>query len=181
MILRRKVGGPRVEEAGLVYPCIPWRRHRGRHHSWGSGGGGGGAAAVDGLGIAALGAGGVLASMSRASMMKRTVGAGRVFLGESGGGVAESIAVGALGVAISLRRFLDFEPLGEEQYGWEEDGNVIGVDGDNHRSSLLGEPNSAALVKVPDRADLDRLRVEDGVLDESEQLFVVVPEDVCWD
>jgi len=74
-------------------------------------GGGGGAATGDSLGVAALGAGGVLASMSRARMMKRTVGAGGVFLGVSGRGVSEIIAVGALGVAVSFRRFLDLEPL----------------------------------------------------------------------
>jgi len=74
-------------------------------------GGGGGAATGDGLGVAAIGAGGVLASMSRASMMKCTVGAGGVFLGASGKGMAKSIAVGPLGVLVSLRRFLDFEPL----------------------------------------------------------------------
>jgi len=44
-------------------------------------------------------------------MMKRTVGAGGVLLGASGSGVSESIAGGALGVAVSLRRFLDLEPL----------------------------------------------------------------------
>jgi len=42
-------------------------------------------------------------------MMKRTVGAGGVFLAASGSGVSESIAVGALGVALSLGRFLDLE------------------------------------------------------------------------
>ena len=52
---------------------------------------GGGAAAGDGLGVAALGALGVLASVSRSSMMKRTVWAGGVFLGASGRGVSESI------------------------------------------------------------------------------------------
>ena len=74
-------------------------------------GGEGGAAAGDGLGIAALGACGVLASLSRASMMKHTEGAGGVFLGASGMGMSESIVVGALGVAVSLRCFLDLEPL----------------------------------------------------------------------
>jgi len=74
-------------------------------------GGGGGAAAGDGLGVAALGACGVLASVSGASMMKRTVGTGGVFLGASGRGVSKPIAVGALGVAVSLRRFLDLELL----------------------------------------------------------------------
>ena len=37
------------------------------------------------------------------------------------------IAVGALGIAVSLRHFLDFEPLSEEEEGWEEDGNVVGL------------------------------------------------------
>jgi len=44
----------------------------------------------------------------------------------------------ALGVAVSLRLFLDFEPLAEEEEGGEEDGNVVGVNGDNHQSGLLG-------------------------------------------
>ena len=72
---------------------------------------GGGTAAGQGLGVAALGAGGVLASVGRTSMMKRTVGAGGVFQGASGRGVSESVGVCALGVAVTLRRFLDFEPL----------------------------------------------------------------------
>jgi len=41
-------------------------------------------------------------------MMKRTVRAGGLFLGESGRGVSKSIAVGTRGVAVSLGRFLDF-------------------------------------------------------------------------
>jgi len=41
--------------------------------------------------------------------MKRTVQAGGVFLGASGIGVSESIAVGALGIAVGLRGLLDFE------------------------------------------------------------------------
>jgi len=77
----------------------------------GAKGGRGGAATGDGLGVAALGACGVLIYVSRARMMKRTVGAGGVFLGASGRGVSESVTVGALGIAVSLRRFLDFEPL----------------------------------------------------------------------
>ena len=34
-----------------------------------------------------------------------------MFLGASGMGVSKTVAVEALGVAVSLRRFLDFEPL----------------------------------------------------------------------
>ena len=70
-----------------------------------------GAAAIDYLGVAALGACGVLASVSRASMMKRTRGAGGVFLSASGKGVSELIAVGALGLAVRLWCFLNLEPL----------------------------------------------------------------------
>jgi len=58
--------------------------------------------------------------------------------------------------------------------GWKGDGNVIGVDGHNHRSGLLGPPSSLVLVKVPGRTDLDFLRLVDGVFDESEEVFVVV-------
>ena len=81
-------------------------------------------------------------------MVKCTVGAGGVLLGASGMGVSKMIAVGALGVSVSLGRFLDLEPFGEEEEGREEDGNVVGVNGDNHRSGLLVEPNSSALVKI---------------------------------
>jgi len=72
---------------------------------WGSGG----AAARNCLGVATLGAGGILASVSRASIMKRTVWAGGVFLGASGRGVSKVVAVVTLGVVVSLRRLLDLE------------------------------------------------------------------------
>ena len=78
---------------------------------WGQWGGGGWAPAVDSLGVAALGAGGVLPSVSRASMMKRTVWGGGVFLGALGRGVSKSVAVGILGVAVSLRCLFDLEAL----------------------------------------------------------------------
>jgi len=106
--------------------------------------------------------------------MKRTKGAGGVFLGASGIGVSESVAVGALGVAVGLRSLLDFETPQEEEEGWGKDGNVVGVNGDNHRSGLLGKPSSSVLVKVPGRANRDRLCIVDGILDESEEFFVVL-------
>ena len=140
-----------------------------------------GAAVGDGLGVAAFGAGGVLASVGPTSMMKRTIRAGGVLLGASGMGVSESITIGALGVAVSLGRFRDLEPLVEEEEGGEEDGKVVGVNGDDHRSGLLGEPNSSALVKVAGRANLDRVPVEDRGFVESDLLFVVVWEDVGRD
>jgi len=74
-------------------------------------GAGGEASAGDSLGVTALGVCGVLAFVSRASMMKRTVGTGGMFLGASGRGVSKPIAVGALGVAVSLPCLLDLEPL----------------------------------------------------------------------
>jgi len=42
-------------------------------------------------------------------MMKRTVGAGGVFLGALVRGVSKSVAVGALCVVVSLRAYLDLE------------------------------------------------------------------------
>ena len=113
--------------------------------------------------------------------MKCAIGASWVLLGASGMGMSETVAVEALGVAVSLSCFLDFEPLGEEEEGGEEDGNVVRVNGDNHRSGLLGEPSSSVLVKVPGRANHDRLAIVDGVFDEGKELFVVVKEDVGRD
>jgi len=107
-------------------------------------------------------------------MMKRTIGAGGVFLGASGIGVSKSIAVGALRVAVGLCSLFDFETPREEEEGWGKDGNVVGVNGDNHQSGLLGKPSSLVLVKIPGRADHDRLCIVDGVLDEGKELFVVL-------
>jgi len=44
-------------------------------------------------------------------MVKWAIGTSWVLLGASGMGVSEKIAVDTLGVAVSLRRFLEFEPL----------------------------------------------------------------------
>ena len=74
-------------------------------------GGGSGAATRDGPGVASFGAGGVLASMCRTSMVKRTEGARGVCLLAALGGVAETVAVVALGVAIGVDGFLNLEPF----------------------------------------------------------------------
>jgi len=87
---------PARAEEGIVVVTAVWAM-----------GGGGGATGRGGFGVAGLVAGGVLASISRASMRMRPVGAGGVLLGVSGIGVSESVAVGALDVAVSLTRFLD--------------------------------------------------------------------------
>ena len=78
------------------------------------------------------------------------------------GGVAEAVAVVALGVPVDVDGLLNLEPFREEEEEWEEFLYVVGVDGDNHRSRLFGYSNSSVLVKVPGRTDLDRFRVEDG-------------------
>ena len=95
-------------------------------------GGGGRTAARDGPGVASLGAGGVLASMCQTSMVKRTKGARGVGLFATLGGVAETVAVVALGVSVGVDGFLNLEPLGEEEEEWEEFLYVVGVDGHNH-------------------------------------------------
>jgi len=48
-------------------------------------------------------------------MIKSTVQGGGVFLGASGMGGSESVAVSALGVAVRLCRLLDFETPREEE------------------------------------------------------------------
>ena len=136
-------------------------------------GGGGGAAARDGLWVAALGACGVSESLSPASMSKCIVRTGGVFLYASGTGWSKPIAVSALGVAVSLRHFLDLERLREEKDAREEDGNVVGVDGENHRSGQPGPPGSSVLVKVPGRAALEFLSIVDPAFDQYVELFVV--------
>jgi len=46
---------------------------------------------------------------------------------------------------------------------------------------LIGKPSGSVCVKVPGRANRDRLGIVDGVFDEGRVLFVVVREDVGWD
>ena len=65
-------------------------------------------------------------------MLKRTEGARRVGLFAALGGVAEAVAVIALGVSVGVDGFRNLELLREEEEGREESLNVVGVDGDNH-------------------------------------------------
>ena len=95
-------------------------------------------------------------------MVKRTEGARGVGLFAPLGGVAEAVAVVALGVTVGVDGFFTLEPFREEEEGGEEFLYVVGVDGDNHRSRLFGYSSSSVLVKIPGRTDLDRFRVEDG-------------------
>jgi len=114
-------------------------------------------------------------------MMKRTVVAGKVFLRGLGIGVSKKVVVGALGVAVTLGRFLDLEPLGEQEGGLEEDENLVRISRDDQRSGLLGKSSSSALVKVPGRANRGLQRIVDGFLNEVEELVVVIWQDVGWD
>ena len=72
-------------------------------------GGEGWAPAGEGLIVAAHRRGGVLASVSRARMIKGPGAAGGVFLGALGRGVSKSLAVGTLGVSVSPPSFFDLE------------------------------------------------------------------------
>ena len=119
--------------------------------------------------------------MGRTSMVKRIEGTRRVGLLAALGGVAEAVAVIALGVSVGVDGFLNLEPFGEEEEGRQEFLYVVGVDGDNHRSRLFGYSRSSVLVKVPGRTNLDRFRVEDGGIEEGKQLVVVLVEDVNGD
>ena len=124
-------------------------------------GGRGGAAARDWLGVAALWAGGVLASLCRTSMVKRTKGARWVGLLATLGDMPEAVAIVALGVSVGVDGFFNLEPLREEEDRREYALYVVGVDRDNHRSHLFGYTRSSVLVKVPGRTDLDCFRVKD--------------------
>ena len=48
------------------------------------------------------------------------------------GGVAEAVAVVALGVPVGVDGFLNLESFREEEEGREEFLNLVGVNGDNH-------------------------------------------------
>jgi len=65
------------------------------------------AAAGEGFGVTYFWAGEVLALVSRPSIVKGTAGAGGVFLGASGRGVSESVAVRTLCVAARLCHLFD--------------------------------------------------------------------------
>ena len=97
------------------------------------------------------------------------------------GGVAEAVAVVALGVAVGVDGFFDHKPFGAEEEGREELLYVVGVDGDNHQSRLFGYSSSSVGVKIPGCTDLDCFSVEDGRFEEGKQLVVIVAKDVNGD
>ena len=103
----------------------------------------------DWLVVSAPGAGGILTSVSRASMMKRTNGARRVCGGASLMGASVSPAVSAVGGSGCGEGKFNLAFLREADDACGEGGNVLGVDSDNHRSGLLGAPRISARVKVP--------------------------------
>jgi len=112
-------------------------------------GGRGRATGWDWLMVSAPGAGGILTSVSRASMMKGTNGARRVGGGASLMGVSVSPTVSTLGGSGGGEGKFDLAFLGKDEDTRGKGGDVLGVDGDNHRSGLLGAPRISARVKVP--------------------------------
>ena len=122
-----------------------------------------------------------MASVCRMSMVKRTKVVRGVGLFATLGGVDEAVAVVKLGVSVGVDGFLNLEPCGEEEEGWHEGVNVLGVDGDNHRSRVFGYSSSSVLVKVPGHTELDCFRVEDLFSEEEKELVVMVGEDVSRD
>jgi len=54
---------------------------------------------------------------------------------------------------------------------------VLGVDGDNHRSGLLGLPRISARVKVPGRENLGRFVVEDCLPDIWKEFLFILQEE----
>ena len=94
-------------------------------------------------------------------MVKRTQGARGVGLFAALGGMAEAVAVVALGVSVGVDGVFDLVLLGEEEEGSEEFLYIVGVDGDKHRSRLFGYSRRSVLVKVLGSTDLDRFRLED--------------------
>jgi len=99
--------------------------------------------------VSAPGAGGILTSVSRASMMKRTKGTRGVGGGASLMSVSVSPVVSTLAGSGGGEGKFDLVFRGEDDNTRGEGGNVLGVDGDNHRSGLLGAPRISARVKVP--------------------------------
>ena len=125
------------ERGSVVTTAVAAMGGRGRTTGW------------DWLVVPAPGAGWILASVSRASMMKRTNGARGVGGGESLMGVSVSPAVSTLGGSGGGEGKFDLAFLREDDDPGSKGRNVEGVDGDNHRSGLLGLPSISARVKVP--------------------------------
>jgi len=60
-------------------------------------------------------------------MVKCAIGTIWVFLGASGVGVSKTVAVEALGVAVSLHHFLNFEPLEKRKRAGRRMGTLSGL------------------------------------------------------
>jgi len=103
----------------------------------------------DWLIVPAPGAGWILASVSRASMVKGTNRARGVGGGASLLGVSVSPAVLTLGGSGGGEGKFDHAFLREDDDPASEGRYVVGVDGDNDRSGLPGCPRISARVKVP--------------------------------
>jgi len=110
-------------------------------------------------------------------MVKRTNGARGVGGWASLMGVSVSPAVLALGGSRGGEGKLNLAFLREDDDPGGKGRNVLGVDGDNHQSGLIGCPSISARVKVPSRENLGRFVVEDCLADIWEEFLFILREE----
>jgi len=103
----------------------------------------------DWLIVSAPGAGGILTSVRRASMVKRTDGARWVGGRASLMSVSVSPTVLKLGGLVGREGKFNLVLLREDEDSGGEGRYVLRVDGDNNRSGVLGAPRISVRVKVP--------------------------------
>ena len=128
---------------------------------------------LDWLIVATPGAGWILTSVSHASMVKPTDGARRVGIGASLSNVSISPSVSTLGIAACREGKLDLAFLGEYDDASSPGRNVLGVDGDTHRSGLRGAPRISARVMVPACDNRGCFVVEDHLPEILEESFIL--------
>jgi len=95
--------------------------------------------------------------------------------------MSDPVAVGTLAVAVSLRPFLELEAFCAEEQSAEENGQVIGIIGEDHRSGLLEAYRISVLGNVPGHANHDLLHVQVCFLNETEEIFLVTWSEVDRD
>ena len=128
----------------------------------------------DRLMVSAPGASGILTSVSRTSIMKRPNGACQVGGGASLMGVAVSPTVSTRGGSGGRESKLNVGLLQQDNNTSCEGGNVLGVQGANQRSGLLGFPRIVARVKVPGRENRSRFVLQDCLPDIWEEFLFIL-------
>jgi len=128
-------------------------------------GGTGRATGSDWLIVSAPGPGGILTSVSCASMVKRTNGARWVGGGVSLIGVSRSPTLSTLGGLVGQEGKFHLGFLCKHDGPRGTGRNMLGLDGNNHGTGLLGFPRISARVKVPGSENWSRFVIEDCLLD----------------